>query len=30
MGLVETNQDDEDKTVISQFSIIGAMIPQYM
>jgi hypothetical protein len=28
--LVETNQDDEEKTVINQFSIIGAMIPQYM
>jgi hypothetical protein len=28
--LVETNQDDEEKTVIQQFSIIGAMIPQYM
>ena len=26
--LVETNQDDEEKTVINQFSIIGAMIPQ--
>jgi hypothetical protein len=28
--LVETNQDDEETTVINQFSIIGAMIPQYM